>query len=154
MQESFSHTAINILSRLKSALNLHKDGDLAKVINTAQNTISSWKKRDSVDYKVIIAICEKNGLDLAYILTGKEPETPYIVSESSNQYGKDDEAYYKLLIESLQMRVKSLESLNATLSTNNEELQTNYNKILTMLQKAHSSRKTAMPIIKKPTHKK
>ncbi|MGJ8667526.1 MAG: helix-turn-helix domain-containing protein [Patiriisocius sp.] len=62
-----SQKANKIISRLKSQLNLTKDKDLCLLLDIKHNTLSSWRKRDSLDFNKIIALCEENNLDLNYI---------------------------------------------------------------------------------------
>lgn len=53
-----------IILRLKKALNITKDSHLADALNVKPNTISTWKKRDTLDYKTIIILCNSINIDL------------------------------------------------------------------------------------------
>lgn len=64
MQEKKSLNANLILTKLKKALKINSDKQLSEFLNIKPNTISTWKKRDSVDYKIIISICELYEIDL------------------------------------------------------------------------------------------
>lgn len=57
-------SANDIITRLKSALKISTDAELARVINTSASNIATWKARNSVDHDGIIAICEQNGINL------------------------------------------------------------------------------------------
>lgn len=58
MQEKKSQNAILVLNKLKNALKINSDKQLSEFLNVKPNTISTWKKRNSLDYNVIISICE------------------------------------------------------------------------------------------------
>ena len=67
-----SQNAIQIIERLKEKLHLKYDKDLCKSLDIKQNTLSTWKKRDSLDFNKIIAICESETINLDYIFFGIE----------------------------------------------------------------------------------
>ncbi|MBB4118831.1 transcriptional regulator with XRE-family HTH domain [Mesonia hippocampi] len=58
---------IDVLERLKKEFNLKTDRKLCKLLGVKPNTLSNWKKRNRLDYEVILAICKRNNLDLNYI---------------------------------------------------------------------------------------
>lgn len=62
-----------VLGRIKEAKNLKTDTELASLLGVKPNTISGWRARKSVPYDLIVSICEKENLDLDWILAGKEP---------------------------------------------------------------------------------
>lgn len=70
MQENSSQNAISVLNRLKSLLNIKTDADLAEFLNVKANTISTWKSRNSVDYQLIISVCELYEIDLNFLFLG------------------------------------------------------------------------------------
>ncbi len=65
------HNVTSILARLKDELNLHKDVDLAEFLGVAQNTISAWKKRDSVNYELIFDKVIPYNIDLNWLIYGE-----------------------------------------------------------------------------------
>ncbi|MCD0476082.1 helix-turn-helix domain containing protein [Flavobacterium sp. EDS] len=71
MQAKKSLNANLILKRLKKALQINTDIDLSKLLNIKPNTISTWKKRDTLDYSAIISICNLHEIDLNKILSEK-----------------------------------------------------------------------------------
>jgi DNA-binding Xre family transcriptional regulator len=99
MQEKKSLNANLILIKLKKALKITSDKQLSEFLNIKPNTISTWKKRDSVDYKIIIAICELYEIDLNEIFydSGNHfdknknylTDTPLICREIQFQYCVD-----------------------------------------------------------------
>lgn len=97
MQENKSHNAISVIVRLKKALKIKTDIELSEFLNIKPNTISTWKKRDSVDFDSIITICELYELDLNEIFLNKKKSSNYshdttlISREVQFQYAKGDD---------------------------------------------------------------
>jgi uncharacterized protein YjcR len=69
-----SQKANNLIERLKSELNIKKDKDLCELLDIKHNTLSTWKKRDTLDFNKIINLCEKHNLGLNYIFFEEEEE--------------------------------------------------------------------------------
>lgn len=96
MQEENTLNANLILSRLKKALKINRDIQLSEFLNVRPNTISTWKKRNTLDYNAIISICELYEIDLNEIFLEKKTakrnennysgETPLISREVQFQY--------------------------------------------------------------------
>ncbi|NMH27392.1 LexA family transcriptional regulator [Flavobacterium silvaticum] len=92
MQENNSQNANNVIKRLKSLLKVKTDIELSELLNIKPNTISTWKKRNSLDYETIISICELYELDLNALFLDKKPvtcatsQTPLISREVQFQY--------------------------------------------------------------------
>lgn len=95
MQEKNSLNANLVLKNLKKALKTATDIQLSEFLNIKPNTISTWKKRNSLDYATIIAICELHEIDLNEIFLNKpaqkhgkdySSETPLINREQNFQY--------------------------------------------------------------------
>lgn len=95
MQNSRSQMAINIIGRLKKKLKIKTDIELSEVLSVKPNTISTWKKRDSVDSEAIIALCDLYGFDLNEIFLDKKTalsdksSTPLISREVQFQYVRE-----------------------------------------------------------------
>ncbi|MHC5201699.1 helix-turn-helix domain-containing protein [Myroides sp. LJL119] len=53
-----------ILRRVKKMVGIKTDLELSKLLNVKPNTISSWKKRNSLQYEAIIELCAKYKIDL------------------------------------------------------------------------------------------
>lgn len=58
-----------ILNKIKLHLNLKYDKDFAEFLDIQQNTLSTWKTRNTLDYEKIIAKCD--WIDANWLLTGK-----------------------------------------------------------------------------------
>ncbi|MTG97463.1 MULTISPECIES: helix-turn-helix domain-containing protein [Myroides] len=56
--------ATAVIKRLKKMLGIKTDLELSNILNVKPNTISSWKKRDSLQYDSIIALCKEHKIDL------------------------------------------------------------------------------------------
>ncbi len=97
MQENKSQNAINVIDRLKKALKIKTDIELSEFLNIKPNTISTWKKRDSVDFDSIISICELYELDLNEIFLNKKKtsnysaDTPLVSREVQFQYVREND---------------------------------------------------------------
>ncbi|WP_170164540.1 LexA family transcriptional regulator [Sinomicrobium pectinilyticum] len=63
-QEKKSPNATFILDKLKKHLQIKTNIDLANILDVKPNTISTWKKRNSMDYELIVSVCEAYGIDL------------------------------------------------------------------------------------------
>lgn len=64
MQGSSSHNANKIIDNLKERLGLQTDKELALLLNVKPNTLSTWRKRESISYEHVLSLCKKRGLDL------------------------------------------------------------------------------------------
>ncbi|MEQ8578189.1 MAG: S24 family peptidase [Balneola sp.] len=69
-----SLNAKNILRRLKTELNLSTDTQLADLLGKVPSTLSTWKKRNSLDYELVLALCEKYGMNYSWIFHGVPTE--------------------------------------------------------------------------------
>lgn len=106
MQEKTSQNANLILQKLKFALKVRTDIELSEILNVKPNTISSWKKRDTLDYSGIIAICELYEIDLNDIFYTKSNSKNYdsledgtflVSRESQFQYCVDNKSILETL---------------------------------------------------------
>lgn len=102
MQDNHAIGVPLILKKLKKALTITTDIQLAKILKVKPNTISTWKKRNSLDYKAIISICEWYEIDLNGLFLEKpavqisndsfSSNTPFISRDVQFQYciGSDE----------------------------------------------------------------
>lgn len=91
MQQKNAQNATNILIRLKNHLNINTDSSLSEFLNIKPNTISSWKKRNTLDYNKIIEKCIDLNIDLNVIFneeaeTAQQNRTPIISKDLIYQY--------------------------------------------------------------------
>jgi len=96
MQGKNSLNANLVLQKIKKALNISTDIQLSEFLNIKPNTISTWKKRNSLDYASIIAISELYEIDLNELFFSTENtkkqcgsytlETPLVSREVQFQY--------------------------------------------------------------------
>lgn len=106
MQEKTSQNANLILQRLKSALKARTDIELSEFLNVKPNTISSWKKRNTLDYSGIIAICELYEINLNEIFYNKtSPKSYESIEDGTYLVSRDAQFQYcvdnKSIIETL-----------------------------------------------------
>lgn len=59
----------NILERLKTVFQVDSDVALAQILGVKQPTISSWRKRNTIDYELIFTKC--NNINYDWLLTGE-----------------------------------------------------------------------------------
>jgi CI repressor-like protein/peptidase S24-like protein len=96
MQEKNSLNANLILQKIKKSLKISTDIQLSEFLNIKPNTISTWKKRNTMDYASIISICELYEIDLNGLFFDREngkkeygsfsTETPLVSREVQFQY--------------------------------------------------------------------
>ncbi len=92
MQENNAQIAKNIIDRLKKNLKVETDTRLAEILNIKPNTISSWKKRNTLDYSKIIDKCVALNIDLnlifndSFALDSSEAQPPIISKNLIYQY--------------------------------------------------------------------
>lgn len=130
MQEKNSQNANLILKRLKKSLKISTDIELSEILNVKPNTISTWKKRDTLDYPAVISICELYEIDLNEVFIDVKRnnnsisnyfscETPLVSSEIQFQYCINNDG----LVESLPKYnfpfIKSSETRVFQVSSNN-----------------------------------
>lgn len=58
-----------IINKLKIHLNLNSDTELADFLGVKQNTISTWKSRNTMDYELIITKCDD--INANWLITGE-----------------------------------------------------------------------------------
>ncbi len=71
--------AKKILRRVKEALGVTTDAELAARLGVVHGTIGSWKSRDTLDYKLLIDTTLEAGANLHWLFTGVgSPTVPTI----------------------------------------------------------------------------
>ena len=68
--------AKEIITELKKGFGLKTDLELARFLDVSPTTISTWKSRNSIDYKMIIPLCQKHQIDLNALFLGEKMELP------------------------------------------------------------------------------
>ncbi|WP_164970978.1 helix-turn-helix domain-containing protein [Halarcobacter mediterraneus] len=61
----------DILSRLYELLGVTKDTEFCNRYNVKANTLSTWKKRNTIPYELIVEISQNENFSLDYILKGQ-----------------------------------------------------------------------------------
>ena len=89
------HSFSDIIEIIKKLKGLTHDYEVADVLDIKQNTISAYKKRNSLPIKKITAFCHKENISLDELLTGEdiiykdthEPiNSAHIIKEGSGDY--------------------------------------------------------------------
>ncbi|MHC5353811.1 helix-turn-helix domain-containing protein [Myroides sp. LJL115] len=73
-----------ILQKIKKTVGVKTDLELSKLLNVKPNTISSWKKRNSLQYETIIELCEKYDVDLNQLFKDS-PISSYTTDQSKGK---------------------------------------------------------------------
>jgi hypothetical protein len=105
-----------IINSIKSYLGFKKDIDFADFLGINQSTLSSWHKRGSINYELIIEKC--NNINANWLLTGKgemlkdtdskilKKDLKPVQSDLSNT---NDVDYLKMIIEAQKQTIKAQE---------------------------------------------
>ncbi len=78
----------DILNRLKAALAVGTDKELAETLGIKKATLSNWRTRNSIDFPLVFSFCEHINID--WLITGRgepnnlESAKPSLVVESGN----------------------------------------------------------------------
>jgi transcriptional regulator with XRE-family HTH domain len=63
--------AAEAIDRLKRAVSVESDADLAALLMVSRTTLSNWRKRNSVPLARLRGTCRRLGVPLEYVLTGR-----------------------------------------------------------------------------------
>ncbi len=58
-----------VLNRLKEALSVGTDTELADLLGIKKATLSNWRNRSSVDFLLVFSFCEHVNID--WLITGR-----------------------------------------------------------------------------------
>jgi len=62
-----------ILDSIKVLKGIKKDRELARLLDVSPSTISNWRARNTIPYKELSLFCEREGLSISSVLSGKGP---------------------------------------------------------------------------------
>jgi len=62
---------ISILDKIKYEKGIKTDRELANLLKVKSNTVSNWRKRGTLPYKILITYCEQEGKNIKDFLTGE-----------------------------------------------------------------------------------
>lgn len=96
-----------ILNRLKKHFNFKNDFEFAEFLGIEQNTLSSWKKRNTLNYDTIISKC--TDIKSLLILTGKEEEFKFLLNSEKTTFKEELNSY------ELELLKKDLDNARITL---------------------------------------
>lgn len=80
-----SQNANDILLRVRELINLKTDKELCNLLEIKHNTLSSWKKRNTLDFPKVIALCEEKNLNLNYVFFGVKEKPPVPVKKPAEK---------------------------------------------------------------------
>ncbi|MBC9798581.1 LexA family transcriptional regulator [Sinomicrobium weinanense] len=71
-----------ILERLKEHLHVRTNAELSSILEVKPNTISTWKKRNTLDYPRILALCKTYSIDIHKLFFNRSgTNTPFDVKD-------------------------------------------------------------------------
>ena len=100
-----------VIDRLKKSLKLHRDKDLTSILNVKQSTISTWKSRDTIDYRMIIDLCKSRNIDLGYIFYGVDKTLDAINNCKNCDKMLQENEQYRQKLHDLQIKCQAYFSL-------------------------------------------
>lgn len=119
-----------IINEIRSYLGFKTDTQLADYLGVKRNTISTWRKRNSIDYQLIVTKCDF--VDANWLLTGKgdmlKSETQPIISLEKELIVESIGDKQRIIdyqdqeIARLKRKIEELESEQKSLSTNKEKV--------------------------------
>jgi len=77
-------TIEEILDKIKELKGLKTDTDLAEFFGVKPQTISTWRKRKTIPYDLLIAFCEKEDWPIGWLIAGQIP-TKHIVTANGQR---------------------------------------------------------------------
>lgn len=100
-----------ILDSIRHYLKVNSDADLANFLGVKPSTVSSWRKRNSLDFELIYAKC--NEIDANWLLSGKGQ----MLKESTDPRAKEKIEWFNdrmlekdYLIRGMKSRIDELEN--------------------------------------------
>lgn len=76
--------AEEILSRIYDFMGLRKDSDFCKKFDIKPNTLSTWKKRNTIPYELIEKISQNENISLDFLFFGENKEEKAIKPTQNN----------------------------------------------------------------------
>ena len=113
-----THNAREIVQRLKDLTHLKRDTHLANALNVQPTTLSTWKTRNSIDYRLVIDFCEAEGFDLNYVLLGKETQ------QDASQLKEVEQIFMREVKGQLSQEIEKVEKYQVSLHEQLERLKT------------------------------
>ena len=86
-----------ILQDIKNIKNFTKETDLAKLFGVKPNVVSTWRARNTIPYKELIALCEQEGWDVSILLSGQG----MLTEGKPSAYPPETQRYIDMLVEVL-----------------------------------------------------
>lgn len=99
----------DILKRLKQALNLNTDVELATTLGIKKATLSNWRARNSIDFFIVFSVCEHINIDWLIMDRGNSQITTNESVNIPNPQLFDKVIEQAKEIGQLQERIKQLE---------------------------------------------
>ncbi len=92
-------------ARIKEIFNVKKNTEIAELLGVSSSVYGNWKARNTIPYDEIISLCEKNNIDMRYIITGtyseeqkKEKNYKKELMETIEKLNNEEIEYYYHLI--------------------------------------------------------
>ena len=82
-----------ILERLKIVKGFSRDSEISTYLGINRNTLSTYKSRNKVPYEILLSICELDGINFYWLLTGNDQDSnkndssiPTVVVKTIKEY--------------------------------------------------------------------
>jgi|GEM_PF-1073779 len=88
---------VEIIKRIKQSLNLRYDYEVAKKLNLSETALSERKRRNSIPTDKLIILCEREAINLDWLLSGKESKNFASIAGKAQSEAADDPKLKKML---------------------------------------------------------
>lgn len=87
-----------VLNRLKEALSVGTDKELADLLGVKKATLSNWRNRNSIDFPLVFSFCEHVNIDWLITGRGNPSLTTPTVSSSKERKVNDENPYIDRMV--------------------------------------------------------
>lgn len=131
-----------ILDRLRTALNIPNDTELAAYLGIKKATLSNWRARNSIDWSLVFSFCEHT--DTNWLIFGKpisDADTPPPGSNTADS--SDVISHLEAIIEKKDQRIEQLCKENGRMEAQLKQLEGEAAKLDTPRYATQSTLETA-----------
>ncbi|WP_430908421.1 helix-turn-helix domain-containing protein [Maribacter sp. 2-571] len=109
MKENIPINVKLVLKRIKEELGISKDLELCERLGVKQTTFSSWRSRETIDFRLVLEFAHRESLNLEYVLFGTQKKdnttteaflsllVQLVSDKMESKFEKQNELHEKLL---------------------------------------------------------